>query len=246
VHRLGEKSLSTATQAMPDGGLALVFGASGGIGSALAASLRADPRFAGVVALSRAGSPPFDLLDETSIAAAATHVAGIGLDIRLLIIATGVLAGEGCHAEKSWRQLDAQALARSYAVNAIGPALLIKYFMPLLPRSGRCVFAALSARVGSIGDNRLGGWYGYRAAKAALNQILRSAAVELKRSRPEAICVALHPGTVDTDLTAAFAKHGLDVQTPDAAAARIINVTNHLVAADSGGFFDQHGRVIPW
>lgn len=246
MHRLGEKSLSTATQALPHGGLALVFGAGGGIGGALATRLRTDPRFAGVFALSRSGSPPLDLLDETSIAAAASHVAGIGLDIRLLIVATGVLEGEGCHAEKSWRQIDAQGLARSYAVNAIGPALLIKHFMPLLPRSGRCVFAALSARVGSIGDNRRGGWYGYRAAKAALNQILHSAAVELKRSRPEAICVAMHPGTVDTGLTAAFAKHGLEVQTPDAAAAKIISVTDRLVAADSGGFFDQHGRVIPW
>jgi NAD(P)-dependent dehydrogenase (short-subunit alcohol dehydrogenase family) len=246
VHRLGEKSLSTATQSLPDGGLALVFGASGGIGSALAARLSVEPRFASVVALSRCGAPPIDLLDETSIAAAATHVAAMGLDIRLLIVATGVLDGEGCLAEKSWRQLDAQALAKSFAINTIGPALLIKHFMPLLPRSGRCVFAALSARVGSIGDNRLGGWYGYRAAKAALNQLLRSAAVELRRSRPEALCVALHPGTVDTGLTRGFMKHGLEVQTPEAAAARIISVIDRLDTADSGGFFDHHGQIIPW
>ena len=233
-------------QVLPGGGLALVFGASGGIGSALAARLSADPRFASVVTLSRSGSPPLDLLDEASIAAAAAHVAAIGLDIRLLIVATGVLDGEGCLAEKSWRQLDAQALARSFAINTIGPALLIKHFMPLLPRSGRCVFAALSARVGSIGDNRLGGWYGYRAAKAALNQLLRSAAVELKRSRPEALCIALHPGTVDTSLTRGFTKHGLEVQTPEAAAARIIDVMDRLNTADSGGFFDQHGHIIPW
>ncbi|MDP1673244.1 MAG: SDR family NAD(P)-dependent oxidoreductase [Burkholderiales bacterium] len=246
MHRLGKKSLSAATQDLPGGGLALLFGASGGIGSALSKRLRADSRFAGVVALSRSGSPPLDLLDEASIAAAADNVAAMGLDLRLLIVATGVLEGEGCFAEKSWRHLDAQALAQSFAVNTIGPALLIKHFMPLLPRSGRCVFAALSARVGSIGDNRLGGWYGYRAAKAALNQILRSAAVELKRSRPEAICVALHPGPVDTGLTAGFGKHGLEVQTPDIAAARIINTFDRLRAADSGGFFDQHGRGIPW
>lgn len=246
MHCLGEKSLNAATQALPEGGLALVCGASGGIGSALSSKLRADPRFAAVVELSRGGSPPLDLLDEARIAAAAAHVAATGMDIRLLIVATGVLEGEGCHAEKSWRQLDAQALAKSLAVNSIGPALLVKHFMPLLPRSGRCVFAALSARVGSIGDNRLGGWYSYRAAKAALNQILRSAAVELKRTRPEAICVALHPGTVDTGLTRAFAKRGLEVQNPDTAAAGILNTLDRLDSADSGGFFDQHGRGIPW
>lgn len=243
---LGEKSLSTPAQPLPEGGLALVFGASGGIGRALASRLGADPRFAGVIGLSRSGAPPVDLLDEASIAAAAAAVAETGRDIRLVIVATGLLEGEGCLAEKSWRQIEAQSLARNFAVNAIGPALLVKHFMPLLPRSGRCMFAALSARVGSIGDNRLGGWYGYRAAKAALNQILRSAAVELARSRPQAVCVALHPGTVDTGLTAGFAKQGLEVQTPDTAAGRILDVLDRLAVADSGGFFDQHGRSIPW
>jgi NAD(P)-dependent dehydrogenase (short-subunit alcohol dehydrogenase family) len=137
-------------------------------------------------------------------------------------------------------------MARAFAVNAIGPALLMKHFLPLLPRSGKCVFATLSARVGSIGDNRLGGWYSYRASKAALNQIVRTAAIELRRGRPDAICVALHPGTVATPLSARFAKSGLEVQSPDAAAMRILAVLDGLTAESSGDFFDQRAHSIPW
>jgi len=246
VHRLGEKSLSAVLHPLPAGGLALVFGAGGGIGSALHARLRADPRHAGVMAFSRSGRPSFDLCDEAGIAASAKAVAAHVLDIRLVLVATGALAREGCSAEKSLRQLDPGALARAFAINTIGPALLMKHFIPLLPREGRSVFAVLSARVGSIGDNRLGGWYGYRAAKAALNQIVRTAAVELKRSRPEALCVALHPGTVDTRLSAGFAKQGLTLQTPHAAAEKILAVIDGLRPEDSGGFFDQLGNTIPW
>lgn len=230
----------------PSGGAALVFGATGGIGQALTARLRADPRFSAVVALSRSSDPAFDLTDEQSIAAAAAAMARSGADIRLAIVATGALDRHGCSAEKSWRQMDPAAMSRSFALNTIGLALLMKHFLPLLPRSGRCVFAALSARVGSIGDNRLGGWYGYRAAKAALNQVVHTAAIELQRSRPQAICVALHPGTVDTGLTAGFSKNGLDVQTPAAAAEKIITVIDALGPADSGLFLDQRGTPIPW
>lgn len=230
----------------PPGGLALVFGSSGGIGSALASRLRADSRIGSVIEFSRASSPAFDLTDENSIAEAAASVARSGIDIRLAIVATGALDRHGCSAEKSWRQINPAAMARSFAINTIGPALLMKHFLPLLPRSGSSVFAVLSARVGSIGDNRLGGWYGYRAAKAALNQVVHTAAIELQRSRPQAICVALHPGTVNTGLTAGFAKSGLEVQTPAAAAGRIIDVIDALRPADSGQFFDQRGIPIPW
>lgn len=224
----------------------LVFGTGGGIGRALHARLRTDTRHAGVMAFSRSGRPSFELCDETSIAAAASAVAAHALDIRLVLVATGALAREGCVAEKKLKQIDPAALARAFSINTIGPALLMKHFMPLLPRAGRSVFAVLSARVGSISDNRLGGWYGYRAAKAALNQIVRTAAVELKRSRPEALCVALHPGTVDTRLSAGFAKQGLALQAPDTAAEKILGVIDSLRPEDSGGFFDQGGNTIPW
>lgn len=238
----------TASRVAPfvRGGIAVVFGASGGIGRALIARLRAHPDFSIVSGYSRSGTIPLDLAVESTIGAVAAEVKSRGADVRLLIDATGVLQGEGCIAEKTWRQLDSAAMSRAFAVNAIGPALLMKHFLPLLPREGKCVFATLSARVGSIGDNRLGGWYSYRASKAALNQIVRTAAIELRRSRPEAVCVALHPGTVDTPLSAHFTKPGLEIQSPETAANRIVAVLDTLTSASSGEFFDQRGRAIAW
>jgi NAD(P)-dependent dehydrogenase (short-subunit alcohol dehydrogenase family) len=137
-------------------------------------------------------------------------------------------------------------MAYHFAVNATGPALLMKHFLPRLARQGRAVFATLSARVGSIEDNRLGGWISYRASKAALNQIVRTAAIELARTRPDAVCVALHPGTVATGLSAPFAKAGLDVQAAPAAAARLLAVIDALVPAQSGKLLDPSGSQIPF
>ena len=230
----------------PAGGLALVIGASGGIGAALLAHLQADLRFAQVLGLSRSSQPALDLLNEASIAQAAAHVAGLGQPLRLLIDATGLLHSPGQQPEKSWQQLDPVQMAQAFAVNAIGPALLMKHFLPLLPRQGHAVFVTLSAKVGSIGDNKLGGWYSYRASKAALNQLVHTAAIELRRRQPQALCVALHPGTVATALSAPFAKTGLQVQAPDHAAARLLGVIDGLQAADSGGFFNHDGSVLPW
>ncbi|MFO7483035.1 SDR family oxidoreductase, partial [Oceanibaculum nanhaiense] len=135
---------------------------------------------------------------------------------------------------------------RNFALNAIGPALLMKHFLPILPRDRRAVFATLSAKVGSIGDNRLGGWYGYRASKAALNQLVRTAAIELARTHRQALCVAVHPGTVDTQLSAPFAKEGLALQTPQAAAAAIVAMIDALPGDANGGFFDRSGERLPW
>ncbi|WP_287833591.1 SDR family NAD(P)-dependent oxidoreductase [Acidiphilium sp.] len=225
--------------------VAVVFGAGGGIGGALVAALAGDRRFAAVIGLGRGSAPRFDLLDEASIAEAVRAVAARGA-IRLAIDATGFLHDAAQMPEKSLRELDAARLARSFALNAIGPALLMKHLLPALPREGRAVFATLSARVGSIGDNRLGGWYGYRASKAALNQFVRTAAVELARRSPAAICVALHPGTVATGLSAPFAAAGLDVQAPEVAAARLLAVIDRLTPAESGGFFDHRGEAVPW
>lgn len=249
------------------GGLALVVGASGGLGAALHRRLCSDIRFAQVWGAGRGLSNPddpddraapsdknpsdlvIDITDESSIELAATwmgELARVGSPLRLVIDATGFLHGDGFEPEKSWRQLNAAHMAHSFAVNAIGPALLMKHFLPLLPASGKAVFATLSAKVGSIGDNRLGGWYSYRASKAALNQLVRTAAIELARKQPQAICVALHPGTVATRLSAPFAKSGLEVQTPEAAAERLLAVIDGLTAADSGGFFNHLGQALPW
>lgn len=230
----------------PPGGLALVIGATGSIGAALLTQLQADTTFVRTLGLSRTSQPALDLLDEASIAAAAQQIAALGLEVRLIIDATGTLHGDGYQPEKSWQQLDPVQMANAFAINAIGPALLMKHGLPLLPRHGKAVFATLSAKVGSIGDNRLGGWYSYRASKAALNQLVHTAAIELHRRQPEALCVALHPGTVHSALSAPFAKTGLDVQPPDEAARRLLKVLDSLNATDSGGFFNHDGSVLPW
>jgi NAD(P)-dependent dehydrogenase (short-subunit alcohol dehydrogenase family) len=231
---------------IPGGGLALVIGATGGLGAALLKQLQLDANFTQVVGLSRSSQPALDLLDETSIAACAQHIAARGLELRLVIDATGMLHSQNHQPEKSWQQLDPVHMAQAFAINAIGPALLMKHFLPLLPRQGKAVFATLSAKVGSIGDNRLGGWYSYRASKAALNQLVHTAAIELRRRQPEAVCVALHPGTVHSALSAPFAKTGLEVRQPDKAAQRLLTVLNGLGANDSGGFFNHDGQALPW
>ncbi len=230
-------------ESFPRGGVAAVFGASGGIGSALSAMLTDSGRFDAVVGFSRSTAPPFDLTDEESLARAAEQAADAG-EVRLVIVATGMLQQGEMLPEKSWRELDADRLARAFAINATGPALLMKHLLPRLPRSGKAVLAALSARVGSIGDNRLGGWYAYRASKAALNQLVRCAAIELARRAPEAICVALHPGTVATRLSAPFASAaGI---APAEAARHLLGVIDRLEAKDSGGFYDWRGTQVPW
>lgn len=227
------------------GGLVVVFGAGGGIGGALVRRLESEHGSASVIAFSRSSDPPADLLDERSLRAACAFAASRG-DIRLAIDATGFLHDGGQRPEKSWRELDPQAMARAFALNAIGPALIMKHLLPLLPRSGKSVFATLSAKVGSIADNQLGGWYSYRASKAALNQLLRTAAIECRRTHPEAICVALHPGTVETRLSAPFARTGLDVQSPDGCAERLLDVIDDLRPAQNGGFLSYRGETIPW
>ena len=227
------------------GGAALVFGATGGVGTAFVGQLKASGTFAAVIDTSRRSTPAFDLTDEASIAAVVA-AAATQAPLRLVIDATGFLHDELQGPEKSLRDLDAIKLARNFALNAIGPALIMKHVLPLLPGEGKAVFATLSARVGSIGDNQLGGWYGYRASKAALNQLMRTAAIETRRRRPNAICVSLHPGTVNTGLSSPFAKDGLDVQTPDQSAARLLQVIDGLQPSDNGCFFDHNGKPIPW
>lgn len=226
-------------------GVAVVFGATGGIGSALTTALRGAGHFRAVLGFARSGSPPVDLLDEAALERALAEAAAAG-EIRLVFDATGFLHAAGQGPEKSWRALEAAGLAHAFAANAIGPALLMKHLLPCLPRRGKAVFATLSARVGSIGDNRLGGWYAYRASKAALNQLVRTAAIELARRAPEAVCVALHPGTVATPLSAPFARPGPFLQTPESAARRLLAVVEDLDAEATGGFYDWRGRPVLW
>ncbi len=242
------RPLATSTvdlESFPKAGVAVIFGSNGGIGSALIEAVGSTDAFLSVVGLCRKSSPPIDLLDESSLERAVKYAADMG-ELRLVIDATGFLHDDHQGPEKSWRHLAADKLARSFALNAIGPALIMKHVLPLLPRTGKAVFATLSARVGSIGDNRLGGWYSYRASKAALNQLVRTAAVELARRSPESICVALHPGTVATPLSAPFVESGLDIHTPAEASRHLLAVVNKLEAEANGGFFDWRGKSVPW
>jgi NAD(P)-dependent dehydrogenase (short-subunit alcohol dehydrogenase family) len=235
-----------AFESFPQDGVAVVCGATGGIGKAFVEHLQASGRFTRVVALSRSSSPALDFDNPNSIADCADFIKSQGDEIRLIIDATGYLHDEAFQPEKSLRQIDPEYMAKQFHINAIGPALLMKHFCPLLPRSGKSVFATLSAKVGSIGDNRMGGWYGYRAAKAALNQLVKCTAIEIGRNKRDAVCVALHPGTVDTGLSGPFAKSGLNVQSPREATANMLAVLDHLTAENSGGFYAYDGQRLPW
>lgn len=228
---------------------AVVIGASGGIGGAFEAALVEEGAFDIVHGFARSRSGPYrlDLLDEASIAAAAAHVAQ-GPAPALVIVATGLLHEGDLGPEKALRDLDPAWLSRLYAVNAIGPALVAKHFLPLMPRTGSPVFAALSARVGSISDNRLGGWHGYRASKAALNMLVRNLAIEERRRNDRAIVVALHPGTVDTALSRPFQGNVQPGRLFDAerAALQLLDVIEELKVTDSGKLFDYEGMEIPF
>ena len=217
---------------------ALILGDSGGIGAALAAALRTQGWT--VTGLSRRDG--LDLTDEATV----QHAAAALADHRfgMILNATGALQIGGAAPEKSLAAIDPSAMAAQFALNATGVALAVKHFSPLLAE-GRAVFASLSARLGSIGDNRLGGWISYRASKAAQNQILRTAAVELARTHPGSIVVALHPGTVRTPLTEAWSANRKTVP-PAEAAAELLAVIAGLTTDHSGSFLDATGQGIPW
>ena len=233
---------------------AVVVGASGGIGRALVAALAARGAHEPVFALSRSGadfpepvrSYRIDITDEGCVAAAAVEVGRAG-PVGLVIVASGILHGAGIAPEKTLRVLEPAAMAQVFAVNAIGPALVAKHVVPLMARGGRCAFAAISARVGSIEDNRLGGWYAYRASKAALNQFLRTLAIEVARTRPEALVIGLHPGTVRTALSRPFRPDAdtPGVFTPDESAAHLLRVIDGLGPGDTGRVFAWDGRPVP-
>ncbi len=245
------------TSFQPEANVAVI-GASGGIGGAFVECLASDAGIGQVFALSRrqpvAPVPgvswsAIDLEAEDSIAAAAGAVRAACGQVDLVIVAAGILHDEaGLRPEKSWRALDLAALERVFRINTFGPTLVAKHFLPLLPRDRKAVLAALSARVGSIGDNQLGGWYAYRASKAALNMMIKTLAIELARRNPDALCVGLHPGTVNTALSAPF-QGGVPREklfTPAYAADCLLGVIDGLVPQDTGYLYAWDGQRIPF
>ena len=228
---------------LPTGYRALVVGASGAIGRAFVEALQADPRCGGVVELSRKTQAGFNLEDAASITHAAAAVKDAG-PFHLVVDATGALVIDGVGPEKQLAAVRAAPLARQFAVNATGPVLLLQALAPqLAPR--RAIYAKLSARVGSIADNRKGGWYSYRAAKAALNMLLQTAALELTMRRPELVVAALQPGTVASPLSQPFVD-AAHATSPEAAARALLEVLDALPAKRGAHFRDARGEEIPW
>lgn len=241
----------------PDSLQIVVIGANGGIGSALIRELLREPKVGKIFSFSRCHEKQsvchdklihgyLDLENEISIQQLGATLSGERLDIVLL--ATGVLHGESFQPEKSLRDLSLDKLNKLFAINTFAPALIAQQLLPLLAKKGPAVFAALSARVGSISDNRLGGWYSYRASKAALNMLLKSASIESARSRPQAVICGLHPGTVDTALSEPFQRNVPEVQlfSPEVSASHLLDVISALQTQDTGKVFDWAGKEIPY
>ena len=223
---------------------AVIIGSGGGIGGALADLFDSDDAVT-VYRLGRSEAIRLDLTDENSIAKAAEELSALRVTPALVVVATGLLHRDGIGPEKSLRELDPEWMLENYRINAVGPALVAKHFLPLMPRNQRTVFAVLSARVGSISDNKLGGWYSYRASKAALNMLIRNLAIEWQRKSAEAIIVGLHPGTVETGLSAPFKGNPATERfTPAKAAEQLLNVLDRLNPAQSGQVFAFDGELI--
>jgi len=244
----------------------LVTGASSGIGLAVVRALLDDPGVACVFAVARGAATSAalaalgathgtrlvpivaDLTCATELEAMARSVAARTDALHLVFNAAGVLHAPGLRPEKSLASLRAEALARVFALNAFAPVLLVQALLPLLRHRAPIVLASLSARVGSIGDNQLGGWYAYRASKAAQNQLFRTLAIELRRTHPNACCVLLHPGTVNTPLSQPF-QGGVPAErlfTPELAARQLLAIVARLTPADSGRFLAWDGTQVPW
>lgn len=221
---------------------ALVIGASGGVGQAISKCLASEINCSNVVQLSRR-EDGLDITDEETVHRAADRFQSTSFEF--IVCATGALTIDGVGPEKSIRQISQNAMMNQFAVNAVGPALVLKHFVPLLAKKKRVVFALLSARVGSIGDNQLGGWISYRSSKAALNQIVRTAAIEVSRMNPSSVLVAMHPGSVATSLSDPFSS-GHERSKPDDAARSVLQALDALQPANTGGFFAYDGSPIVW
>jgi NAD(P)-dependent dehydrogenase (short-subunit alcohol dehydrogenase family) len=244
---------------MPDPQPALIVGASQGIGLALVRQLltQGDTVYATYhnpqAQLLTLDHPrlrrfPMDITNEAAIADVIAQIQRETQTLQRVVNCAGILHSGPMQPEKSLRQLNSDQMTQYFQINSIGAALLAKQVQPLLKHGERAVFATVSAKVGSIGDNELGGWYGYRASKAALNMLMRTAAIEYKRSCPRAIIALLHPGTTDTPLSAPFQRNVPPEKlfSPDRTAGLLLSVMDGLQEADSGGFFSWDGSRLPW
>jgi len=235
-----------------------IIGASGGLGEALVNKLLTQEtvshvfrcsRYMPKTALIRSSWVELDIENEETVIAAAKNIQQKTKNLNLIVLATGLLhTKDKVQPEKTWKNLEIENLIKILQVNTVGPALVAKHFLNLLPKGRKTLFAALSARVGSIEDNKLGGWYSYRCAKAALNMLIKTISIELSRKNPDAIAITLHPGTVDTNLSKPF-QNGVPIQTlftPEYSAIKLLGVINTVTTADTGRLFAWDGSRIPF
>ena len=225
--------------------IAIILGSGGGIGKALKNELLSRGGFNQVICYSKSNDLLLDITNKNEIEKATSELKRNGIKINLLINTVGFLHDEIFFPEKKISDIDANYLLNSFKLNTIGHALVIKYFTPLFDETEKCFLVSLSARVGSINDNYLGGWFGYRASKAALNQIVKSASIELNRTKPNMVLASIHPGTVYTKLSKPFIKESNCFSTTESA-KKILNTIFKLNNNDSGKFLDYEGKVIPY
>ena len=240
---LAQVAFTPVSIQFPDNFRSLVLGANGALGSAFVDFLRLKMNCRDLVALSRSRGD-FDLEDPHSIEALGQTLAGSG-PFHLIIDATGALTLDGIGPEKSLSRLENASMNRLFAVNVMGPALLMRHLSPLMA-TGDALYAKLSARVGSIADNRTGGWYSYRASKAAMNMILQSASLELQRKNPRLRVVALQPGTVRSKLSEPFQSGVSQLLEPAESVAGMMNAMLRLDLTSGARFIDYAGHEIPW
>ena len=225
--------------------IAVVIGNSGSIGSAIEKEL-SDQGFKNIIGFNRSSNPRLDLLNEQTIAHSAQFIKDKNIPVCLVFDATGLLHDENNMPEKSYKNIDTMFMRKNFEINVIGPALIMKYFLPLLDKEEKSIFASISAKVGSISDNRYGGWYSYRASKAALNQMIKTASIEMKMKNQNAICLAIHPGTVESKLSKPFQKNDLTIQSPQESASNIFKILTSSTSKDTGSFYNWDGKIIEW
>ena len=230
---------------MKKNNIVVVIGSSGSIGSALIQELT-NQGFQNIIGFSRLSSPSLDLLNEQSIAQSAEFVKNKNIPVSLVFDATGLLYDDNHMPEKTYKNIDLSFMKKNFEINVMGPALIMKYFLPLLDCDEKSIFASISAKVGSISDNRYGGWYSYRASKAALNQIVKTASIEMKMKNKNAICLCIHPGTVESKLSKPFQKNDLKIQSPQESALHIYKILMTSGAKDTGCFYNWDGKKIEW
>ena len=225
--------------------IAVVIGNSGSIGSAIEKEL-SDQGFKNIIGFNRSSNPRLDLLNEETIAQSAQFIKDQNTPVSLVFDATGLLHDDNNMPEKTYKNIDQIFMRKNFEINVMGPALIMKYFLPLLDKEEKSIFASISAKVGSISDNRYGGWYSYRASKAALNQMIKTASIEMKMKNQKAICLAIHPGTVESKLSKPFQKNDLTIQSPQESASNIFKILTSSTSKDTGSFYNWDGKIIDW